>query len=526
LRLRFLTAVAALALAACATTPQPGAPVTEPAAPAPPASPPVESPPIVVTAPAPLEPFAPAEMAELEPLPMPAPDLWDRIVDGYSIPDLVDDPLVAKWERYYASKPDYVARMVDRSRRYLYHIVSAVQSRGMPLDLALLPMVESAFNPNALSTSRASGIWQFVPSTGKTYGLKQNFWVDSRRDIVAATDSALDYLDMLYVRFGDWQLALAAYNWGEGNVQRAIDRNLARGLPADFASLTKVPAETRNYLPKLQAVKNIIRDPDKFGLTIDDIPDAPYFTVVKTTRRMDVQRAAELAEMPLEEFEMLNPQHNRPVIAGADEYTILLPIDRAEVFAAKLELSDQPLVSWQAYRTKPGESLPQVAARFGMSLDTLRAVNGIGPRAHVPAGFTLLVPAESPTEATAMSLSQAVFTTVPQGRTTYYRVRRGDTLSSIARHHRVSVADLRSWNGLTQSRITVGQRLRIVGEAPASAQRTSGGHGKSAVRETSAPASARKTHKPAAHRAHAPAQARDKAHAKPAVQATASGGSG
>jgi membrane-bound lytic murein transglycosylase D len=524
LRRRFLTAAAALALAACATTPQPGAPVTEPVAAPSPASPPASPPPIVVTPPTPLEPFAPAEMAELEPLPLPAPDLWDRIVDGYAIPDLDDDPLVAKWERYYAARPDYVARMVDRSRRYLYHIVSSVQARGMPLDLALLPMVESAFNPNALSTSRASGIWQFVPSTGKTYGLKQNFWVDSRRDIVAATDSALDYLDMLYVRFGDWQLALAAYNWGEGNVQRAIDRNLARGLPADFESLTKVPAETRNYLPKLQAVKNIIRDPDKFGLTIDDIPDAPYFTVVKTTRRMDVQRAAELAEMPLDEFEMLNPQHNRPVIAGADEYTILLPIDRAELFAAKLELSDQPLVSWQAYHTKAGESLPQVAARFGMSVDTLRAVNGIGPRAHVPAGFTLLVPAESPTEATAMSLSQAVFTTVPQGRTTYYLVRRGDTLSSIARHHHVGTADLRAWNGLTQNRIIVGQRLRIVAEPPASVERKGhGAHRKPVVRETSAPKSAPKSRKAATHPA---AQARGKSSAKPAVQATASDGRG
>jgi membrane-bound lytic murein transglycosylase D len=224
---------------------------------------------------------------------------------------------------------------------------------------------------------------------------------------------------------------------------------------------------------------------------------------------------------------MLNPQHNRPVIAGADEYTILLPIDRAEVFAAKLELSDQPLVSWQAYRTKPGESLPQVAARFGMSLDTLRAVNGIGPRAHVPTGFTLLVPAESPTEATAMSLSQAVFTTVPQGRTTYYRVRRGDTLSSIARHHRVSVADLRAWNNLTQNRITVGQRLRIVSEGSVSVERKGhGSRGKPAVRETSAPAKAVKTRKAASHPAHAPAQARSHAPAKPAVQATASGGSG
>jgi len=406
-------------------------------------------------------------MAELEALPMPAPDLWDRIVDGYAIPDVDDEALVAHWEQYYASRPDYVARMVERSRRYLYHIVTAVQSRGMPLDLALLPMVESAFNPNALSTSRASGIWQFVPSTGKTYGLQQNFWFDSRRDIVAATDSALDYLDSLYTRFGDWQLALAAYNWGEGNVQRAVDRNRQKGLPVDFASLTNVPAETRNYLPKLQAVKNIIRDPGKYGLVIDDIPDAPYFAVVKTTRRMDVKRAAELAEMPLDEFEMLNPQHNRPVIAGADEYTILLPIDKAEVFAAKLELTNQPLVSWQAYRLRANETLPQVAARYGMSTETLRAVNGIGARARVPVGHALLVPAERPTAASALSLSQTVFTTVPQGRTTYYQVRRGDTLSMVAARHHVSTADLRAWNNLVHNKLVVGQHLRINSEAPA-----------------------------------------------------------
>ena len=221
--------------------------------------------------------------AELEPLPPPADDIWDRIVKGYAIPD-IEGPLVEKWEQCYAERPDYVARMVDRSRRYLYHIVTEVEERGMPLDIALLPMVESAFNPNALSVGRAAGIWQFMPSTGKHYGLEQNFWVDSRRDVVAATDGALDYLQKLYGEFGDWQLALAAYNWGEGNVARAIAKNRAQGLPADYASLT-MPDETRNYLPKLQAIKNIVRDPEKYGLVLADIPDAPYFAVVKTTAR-------------------------------------------------------------------------------------------------------------------------------------------------------------------------------------------------------------------------------------------------
>jgi len=543
LRLVPLHALVVLALAACATT-SPDSTLTapQPIAAAQVLPTPTETP-FVATPPPLLTPFAPSAMAELEPLPFPAPDLWDRIVDGYAIPDLDDDPLVAHWEQYYASRPDYVARMIDRSRRYLYHIVSATQARGMPLDLALLPMVESAFNPNALSTSRASGIWQFVPSTGKNYGLKQNFWVDSRRDIVAATDSALDYLDSLYTRFGDWQLALAAYNWGEGNVQRAVDRNRQKGLPVDFASLTKVPAETRNYLPKLQAVKNIIRDPGKYGLTIDDIPDAPYFAVVKTTRRMDVKRAAELAEMPQDEFEMLNPQHNRPVIAGADEYTILLPIDKAEVFAAKLELTNQPLVSWQAYRMKSNETLAQVAARYGMSTETLRAVNGIGARAHVPAGHALLVPAERPSEATALSLTQAVFTTVPQGRTSYYHVRRGDTLSSIARRHHVTTAELRAWNGMTQSAIRVGQQLRINSEAApgASAQHRARVRGtakaKAPVKKASASASAKRRAPSSGHAAKSSRRTKEAAsthgkatptaaRSKAPAQATASNGNG
>ena len=267
--------------------------------------------------------------------------------------------------------------MVERSRRYLYHIVTEVSARNMPMEIALLPMVESAYNPVALSTARAAGIWQFIPSTGKHYGLAQNFWFDSRRDVLAATDKALEYLSKLHDDFDDWQLALAGYNWGEGNVARAVAKNKSKGLPATYAALS-MPAETANYLPKLQAVKNIVRDPEKYGLALADIPDTPFFTVVKTTKKIDTRRAAEIAELSLDEFLALNPQHNRPVIAGADEQSILLPIDNAEIFAAKLELTEQPLVSWQAYRLKPNETLPQVAGRYGMSVETLRAVNGIG----------------------------------------------------------------------------------------------------------------------------------------------------
>jgi membrane-bound lytic murein transglycosylase D len=454
--------VLAASLAGCAAvapTPEPPAAPEQVAFVGPPAPPPPLIDPPIPRLP---DPFPNGAGAELETLPASAPDLWVRIIDGYAIPD-IDGPLVEKWEQWYASRPDYVARMVERSRRYLYHIVTEVTARKMPAEIALLPMVESAYNPVAMSTSRAAGIWQFIPSTGKHYGLQQDFWMDSRRDVLAATDKALDYLTKLHGDFNDWQLALAGYNWGEGNVAKAIARNHAQGLPEDYSSLP-MPAETANYLPKLQAIKNIIRDPEKYGLALADIPDAPYFAVVKTNRKMDTKFAAELAEMSLEDFIALNPQHNRPVIAGADEQTLLLPIDNAEIFAAKLELTNQPMVSWQAYRMRPNETLPQVASKFGMSVETLRAVNGIGVRARVPAGHTLLVPSQSASTEAVASLSQAVFTTVPSGRTFYYTVRRGDTLAAVATRYGVTTSELKSWNSLARDSLTSGQKLRVTSD--------------------------------------------------------------
>ncbi len=198
-------------------------------------------------------------------------DLWERIIEGYGIPD-IEGPLVEKWEQWYASRPDYVARMVERSRRYLYHIVTEVELRKMPTEIALLPMIESAYNPIAMSTARAAGIWQFIPSTGKHYGLTQNFWIDSRRDVLAATDKALDYLGKLHGDFDDWQLALAGYNWGEGNVGRALAKNRARGAAARRTRPSRCPRRRSNYLPKLQAVKNIVRDPEKYGLALGGHP--------------------------------------------------------------------------------------------------------------------------------------------------------------------------------------------------------------------------------------------------------------
>lgn len=425
--------------------------------------PPVSFPLINEEPPADRAAFSPASEDKAEAASEPVksyPDLWAHLRSGFALPDL-EDPLVARHEAWYAARPDYVARMVERSQRYLYFIVAEVEKRGMPLEVALLPMIESAYNPMALSRSRASGIWQFIPSTGKHYGLQQDWWFDARRDIVAATNGALDYLQMLYGLFGDWQLAFAAYNWGEGAVTRAIEHNRRRGKPTDYASL-RMPAETRNYVPKLQAVKNIVMHPQAFGLTLASIPDTPYFTTVEVPTEIDVKLAAELAEMPLDEFLSLNPAHNRPVIAGGSTHTLLLPFDRAELFAAKLALVDQPLVSWRAYKLRPHDRIERLAAGCGLSVAALKAVNGVSSRKRIPEGYTLLLPVSNRNEDGAGTLQHAVFRALPiEHATAMHRVKRGETLYTIASDYGVTQPELRAWNALRSDRVSPGMRLRV-----------------------------------------------------------------
>ncbi|MBK9160398.1 MAG: transglycosylase SLT domain-containing protein [Nitrosomonadales bacterium] len=390
-------------------------------------------------------------------------DLWERIRSGFAMRDL-DSTLVARHEHWYANRPDYVARMTDRARLYLYYITGEVERRGMPSEIALLPMIESAFNPGAYSTSRASGIWQFIPSTGKNFGMQQNWWYDGRRDIVSATNGALDYLQKLHDMFGDWELALAAYNWGEGAVQRAQERNRRRGLPVNYTSL-KMPNETRNYVPKLLAIKNIIANPASFGLVLQDIPNKPYFAAVSTAHHIDVELAAQLADISVEEFTALNPAHNRPVILQDNSDLILLPIDKMETFRANLEAYDKPLVSWQAYQPKKGERLDRLAPRLGLSVEKLKSVNGLSRRSNISTGQTLLVPIngeESETDDEFTAFNMHLSPTNDRGRAIKHRVRKGETLSQIARRYHVSIAKLKRWNG-SLKRIRVGQVIRLSG---------------------------------------------------------------
>jgi membrane-bound lytic murein transglycosylase D len=365
--------------------------VPAPAAPAPAASAPAAPAPAA----APVAP--PPAQAEAKAPPQPG-DLWARLRAGFSIPDL-DNQRVRMWERWYSERPDYVEFIVELGSHFLYHVVQEVERRNMPTEIALLPMIESAYNPYAYSRAHASGMWQFIRSTAKTYGLRQNFWYDGRRDVTAATNAALDYLQDLHDAFGSWDLALAAYNMGENGLGRAIARNRARKRPTDYEHL-RIPRETRNYFPKLQAIKNIISDPARFGLTLADIPNRPYFDAVTTHRHIDVKLAAKLAEISIDEFRILNPAHNKPVIRAADgAETILLPLNNVETFRKNLAAYEEPLVTWQAYKFKHRDQLAKVAAKHGVSPAYLKQVNDIPARRHVTPGQTILVPLQNGAEA-------------------------------------------------------------------------------------------------------------------------------
>ena len=391
------------------------------------------------------------------------PDLWDRIRNGFAMPNL-SSPLVQDRQIWYASQPSYVKRMVERGKRYLYYIVEELEKRGMPTELALLPMVESAFNPMAYSRSHASGLWQFIPSTGKNYNLKQNSWYDGRRDIVASTSAALDYLQFLYDLHGDWHLALASYNWGENAVARAIEKNRSKGLPTDYLSL-HMPTETRYYVPKLQALKNIIVNPHAYGVDLEPLANSPYFVTVERTEDIDVRLAAKLADMPLADFLALNPAHNRPVIVADGTPALVLPADKASIFLANLEDHDQPLVSWQKYTMKRGDSLARIAQKHGISLARLKQVNNIGRRTRVGPGYQLLLPLKG-ASIEPLPVAYRPPAAGTSTRTLHYKVKRGDTLSGIARRYGVSVDDLRRWNHL--GRLIAGREIVIEAQQPRS----------------------------------------------------------
>jgi membrane-bound lytic murein transglycosylase D len=477
IRLRALTGLLAGAalLGACATAPlpsdEPPIPVATPAsapadvqvahaavaasaaaaaasAPADAASAPAQDEPVVTTPVDPLRPETPVDLNE----PTAHADLWARLRRGFAMPEL-EHGLVRSAEQWYATRPDYVQRMTERGSRYLFHIVEEVERRGMPTELALLPFIESAFNPQAMSSAKASGMWQFMPATGRHFELTQNIFRDDRRDVLASTRAALDYLSRLHQMFGDWHLALAAYNWGEGNVQRAIARNQKKGLPTDYASL-RMPNETQYYVPKLQAVKNLVARPEAFSLALPAVANHPYFLSVPITRDIDVDIAAKLAEIDVDDFKQLNPQMNKPVILAAGTPYVLLPYDNADRFVRALGEHRGPLATWTAW-VAPKTLRPADAARqVGMTEAELREVNRIPPRMLVRSGSTLLVPRSAQrsadvSEQIADNAMMALAPDAPSARRVSLKAGKRDTVASIARRYRVPSAQVAQWNAVS-----------------------------------------------------------------------------
>ncbi len=481
---RIATAALLVLLSACAaTTPTPAPPSAQaPVAPIAAVAPPTaseapksiaESPERVPSAASPklipAGPLAPLPVQQAKALKVatltPPADLWDRIRRGYAMPNLEND-MVHERERYYASRPDYIERMTERSSKYLFHIVEELERRNMPTELALLPFVESAFNPQAVSSAKAAGMWQFMPATGKHFELKQNSFRDDRRDVLASTRAALDYLQKLHGMFGDWHLALAAYNWGEGSVGRAIEKNRKAGLGTGYEEL-KMPAETRLYIPKLQAVKNIVLDPAKLGTSLPVIENHPYFQSVEINRDIDVALAAKMANVALEDFKALNPSANRPVILASGTPQILLPWDNAATFRAKLQASNgKQLASWTTWQAPSTMRPADVARKVGMSEVDLRAVNQIPNGMVIKAGSTLLVhrSAKVQEDVTESVADNAQLTLGRQELQVRRIVRAGknDTIAKLASRYKVAASSIAEWNKMAASAaLAPGQRITV-----------------------------------------------------------------
>ncbi len=395
--------------------------------------------------------------------PIVATDLWFRIRKGFGMPEL-DTPLVAQKKKFYLSQPEYLQRMFVRGSRYLHYIVEEVERRGMPTELALLPFVESAMNPVAMSSAQAAGLWQFIPSTGKAYDLSQNWWVDNRRDVVQSTNAALTYLQKIYEMHGnDWFLALASYNWGEGAVARAVKANKARGRPADYLHLN-MPTETRHYVPKLIALKQILLEAEQLGVVLPALPDAPYFVTVDKTRPIDLKLAAQFADMTVEEFVALNPAHNRPVIAASQNNVLKIPADRLEGFVeaiARHEADEKVFATWQPYTLKGSDSLESVAARGNVSVAELRRANSIAPAVKVLAGTRILAPFRSvEDESNVERFAGARIYQQVQVPPIYHTVRKRESASTIARRYGLTTKQLTAFNpGAKQYR--AGSRLLV-----------------------------------------------------------------
>jgi membrane-bound lytic murein transglycosylase D len=392
-------------------------------------------------------------------------DVWQRIRDGFSFAD-IDHPRIQRQLDWYSRHPGYMERVVERARPYMYFIVEEAEARGIPTELALLPIVESAFQPFAYSHGRASGIWQFISSTGRRYGLKQNWWYDGRRDVYASTKAAVRLLDNLNKNFkGNWLYALAAYNAGGGNVRKAVRRNNRHGKPVDFFSL-RLPPETKAYVPKLLALKKIINNPQKYGINLAPIANEPYLAKVDTGSQIDLARVAELADIELDEVYKLNPGFNRWATAPDGPHYVMLPLANAALFESQLaDLPREERIKWIRHTIRKGETLSSIATKYHTSISSIKKVNRIrGQMLREGRGLTIPV-ASKKLRSYKYSANQRKtrLQNIPRkGIKVTHIVQAGDTFWELARLHKVGVRQLAKWNGMApRDALRPGQKLII-----------------------------------------------------------------
>jgi len=472
-----------LALAGCAHQPRgpdPGLPIrvtalsppAEPA-PAPDAAPADEGPPLPDEAAAVVQPIDPPTLSDHSLVAPPPPDLFIRLRAGFKLED-VDELIVDRELNWYANHPDYLERTWSRAEQFLHYIVEQLNARSMPLELALLPVVESAFEPYAYSRARASGLWQFISGTGSIYGLKQDWWYDGRRDVVASTRAALDYLQALHDDLGgDWLLAIAAYNCGEGNVQRAVNRNLRLGRPTDFWHL-KLPTETRSYVPKLLAMRRIVADPAAYGLEFSQISDEPYFTQVATGGQIDLQVVAEIAGITKDELYALNPAFHRWATDPTGPYSLLVPVEAASgLEQTLLSLTPEQRMRVARYEVSHGDTIASIATQYSTTPELLRHLNNMDSKDKPVIGAVLLVPSTT-IQLPEKAMRAAALVDRPgrmggrrASRHGLHVVRRGDTLYGIAHRLGTDVATLARLNNMDVSdTLRAGQRLVVSSRAP------------------------------------------------------------
>lgn len=400
--------------------------------------------------------------------------IWERLVSLYALPE-VENERIDREINWFLKNPEYLVRVQKRAEPYLHLILEEIESKNIPGELALLPVVESAFRPDAYSPAHASGLWQFIPETGRLYGLQQNNWYDGRRDVYASTQAATQFLKDLSDKFeGDWLLALASYNWGRGNVQKSIDKNLAQDLPTDYWSL-KMPNETFTYVPRLLAVAKIFANPDQYNIPLYEIPDQPYFEVVDLDTQLDLQKAAELAQTSVDEIKRLNPAFKRNATAPNGPHRLLIPVDQVSIFkenlanlpvAERFTQAPSPVIPEKArvntassarinHKIRPGESLGLIAQKYHTSVNAIRSANKLGKASHIQAGKSLIIPTDAKT-AIAQSSPES------RAKSIVYTVKPGDTFWKISRQFSVNTQDLYRWNKLNpNSNLKAGQKLSI-----------------------------------------------------------------